>query len=156
MWALEAAGLVQCNRGETQMTYRHNFQPPLDADLMRVRAFVREHGNALAKAAYKLGGRAASARVFLLLETVDHRHRLTRAQCLQLIDLHKLLTLQHVGDPDRIETARFSEIDLASGFIEECCLIADKLEDLLRRISGCEYSNPNENTEVMSVLTLAA
>ncbi|MFX0542962.1 hypothetical protein ACEWPM_014675 [Roseovarius sp. S4756] len=60
--------------------------------------------------------------------------RLTGAQRRQLIALHRLLTLQDVGDPDRIETARFAEIEPDSPFVIECCLLADRLAALLTSI----------------------
>ncbi len=103
-------------------------------NLEHVRGFLRERGTALANAAHKLGGPAASARVFLLCEAVRHTRRLTRAQSSQLVDFHRLLTLEHVGDPDRIESGLFAQIDPASGFVTECCLLSDKLGALLKLI----------------------
>ena len=138
------------------MTYNHLYEPQLDAEFVHLRACFREHGTALARTANKLGGRAASARVFLLHEAVNHMRRRTRTQRRQLINLHQLLTLQRVGDPDRIQTARFSEIDLASGFIEECCLLADKLEELLRQISGNDFIDPNGNATDIGVFSWVA
>lgn len=104
-------------------------------DLRQVRAFLADHGTDLASKAHVLGGRAASARVFLLTEAVAGALRLTRAQKRQLVALHGLLTLRDVGDPDRIETACFAEIDPASPFVAECCLLADRLGALLAAIA---------------------
>ncbi len=106
-----------------------------DADLQKVRGFLADHGTDLARKAHTLGGAAASARVFLLIEAVREARRLTRAQRRQLIALHRLLTLQDVGDPDRIETARFAEIDPDSPFVIACCLLADRLSALLSGIA---------------------
>lgn len=88
-----------------------------------VRRFLRDHGTALALAAHRLGGPAASGRVFLLCEAVRHTRRLTRAQSSQLVDFHKLLTLEHVSDPDRIECGLFAQIILLlnSSMSAVCC-----------------------------------
>nr|WP_309502371.1 hypothetical protein [uncultured Roseovarius sp.] len=116
------------------MTYYRTFNTLPCPNLIHVRGFLRDHGLTLAKAAHKLGGPAASARVFLLCEAVRHTRHLTRAQRSQLVESHRLLTLQHVDDPDRVETALFAMINPASAFVEECCLLSEKLGDLLRSI----------------------
>lgn len=114
------------------------------SDLEEVRSFLKERGTALAKAAHHLGGRAASARVFLLAEAVRETRRLTKTQRRQLVELHRLLTLENVAKPDRIESACFAIIDPASPFVDECCLLAEQLEALLRRISGDDYASEIE------------
>ncbi|WP_099824238.1 hypothetical protein [Oceaniglobus indicus] len=106
-----------------------------DGDLQQVRRFLADHGTDLARKAHTLGGAAVSARVFLLIEAVREARRLTRAQRRQLIALHRLLTLQDVGDPDRIETARFAEIDPDSPFVIACCRLSDRLAALLADIA---------------------
>ncbi|SEL30734.1 hypothetical protein SAMN05421666_2084 [Roseovarius nanhaiticus] len=117
------------------MTYYQTLTKLPCPNLEHVRGFLRDHGTALAEAAHRLGGPAASARVFLLCEAVRHTRRLTRAQSSQLVDFHRLLTLEHVGDPDRIESGLFAQIDPASGFVTECCLLSDKLGALLKLIA---------------------
>lgn len=132
---LEAATLVQRYPGMNPMTYHQTFTKQPCQKLKQVRGFLSVHGTALAKAAYKLGGPAASARVFLLCEAVHHARQLTRAQSNQLVDFHRLLTLKHVDDPDRAERDLFVQINLASGFVEECCSLSDKLCGLLKSIA---------------------
>lgn len=110
--------------------------------LAHVGQFLSEHGTDLARAAHRLGGSAASARVFLLCEAVRHTRRLTQAQSSQLLGFHQLLVLEHVSDPDRIESVLFAQINPASVFVEECCVLAEKLGCLLRSIAENE---PNEN-----------
>ncbi len=105
-----------------------------DVDLASVWTFLEGHGSALATASHTLGGGTASVRVFLLIEAVRETRRLTRAHRRQIIDLHRNLTLDHVGDLDRIETALFSEIDPRSPIVEEICLLSEALEALLYRI----------------------
>jgi len=118
------------------MIYYHKITPLPCLNLDHVRAFMHHYASAIAKAAYKLGGPAASARVFLLCEAADHTLRLTRAQRSQLVDLHRLLTLEHVGDSNRIESRLFAEIDPSSAFVEECCILSDKLGALLALIDA--------------------
>ncbi len=54
------------------MTYHQTFTKLPCPNLEHVRGFLRDYGTALAKAAHKLGGPGASARVFLLCEAVRH------------------------------------------------------------------------------------
>lgn len=131
------------------MTYYRTFSLSPCPNLIHVRSFLRDHGTGLARAAHRLGGPAASARVFLLCEAVRHARRLTRAQACQLVDLHRLLTLEHVSDPERIEAKLFTAIDPASAFVEECCLLSEKLGALLRLIA--ENDPTNDALRVASV-----
>ncbi len=109
-------------------------------NLVAVQTFLSKHGTALANAADMLGGADASGRVFFLIAAVRGAERLSRSQCWQLVDLYKLLTLEHVGDPDRIETALFSQIDLESSVVHEICLLTEALEALLCQISEADYA----------------
>lgn len=104
-------------------------------DLAAVRRFLAKHRCALPEAAWRLGGAAASARVHLLIEAVRDARQLTRAHCRQLIEVHRLLTLQHVGDPERVETALFTEIDPDSRIVDDICLLSEALERLLHRLA---------------------
>ncbi len=107
-------------------------------DLAAVRKFLSKYGAALATAAHTLGGAAASSRVFIMTAAVQEAQRLTRAQRRQLVELHRLLTLEHVGDPERIETALFSKIDPGSSIVNDFCLLAEALEALLWQISEAD------------------
>eukprot|EP00919_Chromeraceae_sp_WS-2016_P029834 GHVR01070911.1.p1 GENE.GHVR01070911.1~~GHVR01070911.1.p1 ORF type:complete len:141 (-),score=10.54 GHVR01070911.1:37-459(-) len=120
------------------MTYHQKITKQSCANLRPVRGFLHDHGRALAETAHKLGGSAASARVFLLCEAMCHTRRLTRAQSSQLVDFHRLLTLERVSDPDRIESGLFAQINPASAFVGECCLLSEKLDALLRLIAENE------------------
>lgn len=109
-------------------------QPCPNLDL--VRQFFRDHGTALSRAAHKLGGPVASGCVFLLGEALHHTSRLTMSQNRQLVNFHRLLTLEHVSDPERIESGLFSDIepDSASAFADECCVLSENLGALLLQI----------------------
>lgn len=106
------------------------------ADLKLTRDFLDEHGGGLARAAYLLGGGVASSRVFLLMESVRTSIRLSRAHRRQLVDLHRLLTLQDVGDPVRIESGLFAMIDPDAPVVHDLCRLAEALEELLVKVSA--------------------
>lgn len=106
------------------------------SDLKLARAFLQAHGPALARAAHRLGGGAASGRVFTLRESLANSQRLTRMHCRRLASLHRLLTLQQVGAPERIELGLFADLDPGSRVVDEICLLSEKLEHLLYQISA--------------------
>ncbi len=117
----------------SRLTAGDAFRSPSMID--EVRKFLDEQGTAVANAARALGGNAGSSRVFILIEAVRDATQLTRVHKLQLIELHKILSLEYVGDPDRVETALFNEIDLNSSMVSEVCLLTESLEALLLQIS---------------------
>lgn len=120
------------------MTYHQTFTRQPCPNLSHVREFLNDHGTALAKVAHKLGGPAACARASVLYENLRNTLRLTRAQSNQLFDFHCLLTLEHVDDPDRTESYLFTQINLAYGFVDECCFLSDNLRGLLNPIAEDE------------------
>lgn len=101
------------------------------AQMAVVRAFISDHGTALLNASRLLGGEPAYRRSRDLIEMVGESHRLTRRMRQRLVDLHALLTLKNVGDSDRVETACFAEIDPSDPLVEDICLLADMLYDVL-------------------------
>jgi hypothetical protein len=105
--------------------------------LKSVREFLDAQGDALANAAYALGGGSASGSVFRLTEAVRSSKKLTRSHVMRLRQLHALLMLENVGDPDRIETALFAEIPPGSKAVEDICLLADSLGDILHNLNSC-------------------
>ncbi len=109
-----------------------------DHALSFVRAFATEQGEALCCASLLLGGPAAERRCLRLLSRLRETHALARADVLDLIGMHRLLMLEHVGDPDREETARFVEIDPMDPRVHDLCLLADRLLDLLAEIAGAQ------------------
>jgi hypothetical protein len=99
-----------------------------------VRTYLDEHGTALANASYLLGGASASGGVFRLIDAVRDARRLTKAHVGQLQRIFALLMLENVGDPDRTETMLFTDLVPGSRNVEEICLLADALEDLLMQL----------------------
>lgn len=113
-----------------------------DPALVATRTFFQEHGSALLNAAALLGGPSAHRRCLRLLSGISEHSSLTRALRQELVWLHRLVCLDLVGDPEAEETARFAMIDLLDPRVEEICLEADCLYDLLVAISdldpGCD------------------
>jgi len=49
----------------------------------------------------------------------------------EMCELHDLLTLQNVGDPEREECGYFADIDPADSVVEDICLLSDGLLGIL-------------------------
>ncbi|MCZ4262125.1 hypothetical protein O4G76_14865 [Limimaricola sp. G21655-S1] len=101
-----------------------------------LRAFLRDHDEALQNAALLLGDSPALRRTQRLLGAIDSQPILTRRLCRELAALRALLSLEHVGDPDRLEAACFARIDLAWHGIEEICLLEEGLVRCLDRLEA--------------------
>jgi hypothetical protein len=108
--------------------------PQATAGLDLVREYLGEHGTALANASYLLGGASASGAVFRLIEAVLDARRLTKAHVRQLQRTLALLMLENVGDPDRTETMLFADLVSGSRSVDQICLLADALDNLLMQL----------------------
>jgi hypothetical protein len=112
---------------------------PIDArhDVVeRVRCFFFDNGHDLAMAASMLGGATAEQRVIACALRVETARRLDRRSVQDLEAIHRLLSLEHVGNCDRIETSFFAELHPASAAVEAICRLTDQLADLLRGIDA--------------------
>ncbi|SFQ10540.1 hypothetical protein [Tranquillimonas alkanivorans] len=98
------------------------------ADLV---AHVWFHDQAVQNAALLLGGPDWLRRAQRLLGDLVSAPRLTRRLDRELRALHALLTFEHVGDLDRLETALFAELDPEDPVVADLCLLADALEEHL-------------------------
>ena len=125
-----------------------------DPALALVRAFAAEHGEALCSASLLLGGPAAERRCLRLLARLRDADALARPDVLDLIGIHRLLMLEHVGDPDREETLRFAEIDPTDPRVYDLCLLADRLLGLLEALA--ERGDRTAAAERSAVAGLAA
>jgi hypothetical protein len=138
--ALEVGATVRSDRMEgsgmiyVQETLISLDAQPATAGLNLVREYLGEHGTALANASYLLGGASASGTVFCLTAAVRDARRLTNVHVRQLQRILALLMLENVGDPDRTETALFADLVPGSRIVEEICLLADALDDLLMQL----------------------
>lgn len=113
-----------------------------DRALELTRDFFREHDEAMLSAAAMLGGPAAHRRCLRLIVDIAKSVVLSKALKHELVWLHRLIMLDFVGDPEREETARFMALDIRDPRVEEICLEADRLFDLLVAIAdehpGCD------------------
>jgi hypothetical protein len=102
----------------------------------RVRCFFVDHGHDLAMAALLVGGAAAEQRVIACERQIEATRRLNRRLVRDLVFLHRLLSLEYVGDPNRIETSHFAELHPSSAAVEAICLLTDQLAELLHDIAA--------------------
>lgn len=98
--------------------------------------FLSDNSEGLQNAALVLGGGSGLKRVQNLLDNLVAARELNRRARLDLVALHELFTLKYVGDPLRLETALFAEIDPMDPMVEEICLLTDGLEDHMRAIDA--------------------
>ena len=106
-----------------------------ESALLATQRFIQEHCDGLLNAAAMLGGPKAHSRCLKLYGDIASAARLTRRLRCELVWLHRLLVLDFVGDLDAEETACFMQIDLCDPRVEETCLSADTLFELLVEIS---------------------
>ena len=124
--------------------FTDNSNTPPSPALRDLRAFVAGHADGLAGAAALLGAapgvRIALAALDGLCEPGHPVARTMRA----LDKLVDLLMLEHVQDPDRIESVCFAALDPAEPVVEEICLLADGLSNRLEayRAEAREMDRP--------------
>lgn len=109
-----------------------------DLSALIAAAFLNKHGSAMLNAAALLGGPAAHRRCLRLMSQISESRSLTRSLRQELVWLHRLVSLDLVGEPETEETARFAMIDPLDPRVEEICLEADHLYDLLVAISDLD------------------
>jgi len=124
---------------------------PRDEPLVLARCLFFDHGHELAEAAAMLGGASAEARVVSCALRLQDAGRITPCIRRDLVSLHRLLSLDRVGDPECLETALFSEIDPASRQVETICLLTDMLADILDAIDAADRAR-EQNTVVDQVV----
>lgn len=96
-----------------------------------LRAYLGEHHGGLLNAAALLGGQPGIRSAQSVLDDFETPGTPPRRTMRALDDLLDLLMLENVHDPDRIEAAHFAMLDPASPIVEEICLLADGLDDVL-------------------------
>ena len=110
-----------------------------DQILDAVRAHFDEHGAALCNAAGLIDGEAGTARVLRLMSGLRETSRLGRAARRRLVDLHRLLSLDLLGDSLDPELSSWPLLDPASPEVGELCLLTDRLYDLLVEIGELDH-----------------
>jgi hypothetical protein len=99
-----------------------------------LRAFIERYQEGLSDAAALLAGRRGSRIMSNIVEGLSSGYPLTRTTKSDLNDLLDILSLQHVHDPEREEAGRFAMIHPEDPCVEEICLLADGLHDVMRRV----------------------
>ncbi|NDU99882.1 hypothetical protein [Pseudoroseicyclus tamaricis] len=110
---------------------------PLD----ELRSFTGEYQDALLDAAGLLGGSRSIRLAQNALDGLMGSGAPSRSTMRTLDELLDLLMLEHVHDPSRVEAALFAAIDPANACVEEICLLADQLGDLLGACRKAEIGN---------------
>ncbi|WP_223428993.1 hypothetical protein [Tateyamaria pelophila] len=107
-----------------------------------LRAYLGDHRDTLLNSAALLGGQPGVRLAQSVLDGFDILGTPTRRTMRALDDLLDLLMLEHVHDPERIEAAHFVMIDPASPIVEEICLLADDLDDMLEAYRAVKDVRP--------------
>lgn len=111
-----------------------------------VRCFVADHYDALWHAARLLGGYEAAREVGHLATAVANEPTLSRSTGRRLHALLDLLRLENVGDPERVEMGFFAVIDPADPCVEEICLLADGLSDVMAAWTQAQRDAPRRRS----------
>jgi len=91
-----------------------------------LRDFVSGHCDALHHAATLLAGRRGARLVHAIHERLLSSNPINRHTHRALQDLLDILSLEHVGDPDRAEAGFFAAIDPADPCVADICLLTDR------------------------------
>lgn len=110
---------------------------------IKLAKWLNHHRHGLLSASRLLGGAKAECRTLDLLDCVGaDLPLLSRRTERLLVALHELLTLQHVGDRDRVEGDFFAMIDPSKPVVEEICLLADGLLEQMRNYAAVRPEGP--------------
>jgi hypothetical protein len=113
--------------------------PPAETALAR---FLVDRAEALVSASALLGGRPAARRTAHLIEALTDAPHLNTRLRREVVELHRLLALDRVGDPASLESALFAQIDPESPVVEEICVLTDELREHLVALANAEKSRP--------------
>ncbi len=109
----------------------------IDAQLEAVRTHFDDHRVAMMNASGLIGGELARRRVLRLVTELREANRLTRHAKAELLALHRLLTFDPLGlEPEVWDDCLM--LDPGSREVEEICLLADRLRDLLEALARME------------------
>ena len=105
--------------------------PHSTSSLTAFRAFFEGKRDGLLYAAELLGGPDGLRLAQTAIDGLGQPHmpsERTLSACRELLDL---LLLEHVHDPARVEAERFALLDPGWPVVEDICLLADELEEIL-------------------------
>ena len=126
----------------TPFARKPNF--PHEPPIFPIHAFIETHQNALQHATHLLGGSDGASLINNITDALSREWVPSRRTIGLLGQLKDILFLEHVDDPDRIESGCFAAISPADPVVEDICLLADGLAEALRTASiapaqgGCE------------------
>ncbi len=115
---------------------------PSNAAETALAQFLLSRAEAFVNAAALLGGQPAVRRTARLLELLVDTPRFTRHLRQEFVELHRLLSLDCVDDPESIEARCFAEIDPASPAVEEICELTDAVHAHLVVLAKFEAGDP--------------
>ena len=98
-----------------------------------LREFADHHREGLLNAAGLLGGRPGVRLVLDALDGLASEPVLTRMTQARFMKLLELLSLEHVHDQNREESARFATINPCDPVVSEICALTDGLRDAIER-----------------------
>ncbi|MGR3272368.1 hypothetical protein DU478_15395 [Thalassococcus profundi] len=98
---------------------------------LALRAYFSGHDEALGHAAVLLAGRRGARLVNAIRDGLDQRGRMTcRVQRL-LIELRRILFLDHADDDDWDDSSSIAMVEPDDPIVPEICLLADGLDEAL-------------------------
>ncbi|WP_162617621.1 hypothetical protein [Yoonia maritima] len=97
-----------------------------------IHGFIELNRDALHHAARLLGGCDGAHTVDQISDALSRELAPSRRTSDLLKQLRDILFLEHVDDPDRVESGFFAAIDPANPVVEDICLLADGLAQALR------------------------
>lgn len=111
------------------------FHFAISAAVMQLFVYLSEHRDGLENAAALLGGPDAARRFRALYGAVSvPQPRFTHWISRELVNLHRLLSLDDVADFDSPAAYHFSLIDPADPVVADICLLTDELRDCMRAL----------------------
>ena len=111
-------------------------------EILDLQAFAEEHRHAILNAAAWLGGQGGSRHALEALDSI-YAPEVSPRRALRLFDeVHALLMLEHVHDPEREEAEIFAGIDPSDPRVEDVCLLAD---GLAARLEACHVAVARQN-----------
>ncbi|KIC41906.1 hypothetical protein RA27_00365 [Ruegeria sp. ANG-R] len=99
--------------------------------LAELQDFFLTHSEGLQNASLLLGGKPELKATADLIDDICTTTVLTRRLKTGLLRLLDLLTLQHIHDPKRPESAYFADLDPSAPYVEDICLLSEAYFDVL-------------------------
>lgn len=116
--------------------------PVLSSGEFELRKFLATNSEALGHAAALLAGRRGAWLISGILDGLGQPGRLTRRMRSLLLQLRDVLFLEHVLDESWEDAGCFALLEPEDPAVPEICLLADGLEDALRK-AGVVRTEPH-------------